>query len=58
MEISSDLIALLIIIVFIFLLIVGIIYSIVTKRTGVSSINSVTFFGAAAEFYNEEKKRC
>jgi hypothetical protein len=56
MEISGDLLALVFIIIFIILLIIGIIYAIATKRTGSSSINSVTFYGATSEFLDADKK--
>lgn len=56
MEISSDLLALIFIIAFIILIVIGIIYAIATKRTGGGSMNSVTFYGATAEFYNKDKK--
>lgn len=56
MEISSDLLALIIIIVLIVSLMIGIVYAIASKRSGGSSMNSVTFFGSTSEFYDADKK--
>ena len=58
MEISSETLALIFIIAFILLLIVGVVYAISSKnmRKGYKPINSVTFFGATAEFNTADKK--
>jgi len=57
MEISAENLALIIVLLFMVLLIVGIIYAIVSKNKGGGSpINSVTFFGATSSFQPVEQK--
>ena len=57
MEISADLLALLVIIAFLLIVIAGTIYAISSKnfRKG-GSMNSVTFFGATSQFQTLDQK--
>lgn len=58
MEISSDTLALIFIILLFISLIAGTIYAIASKnsRKGYTPINSVTFFGATSLFQDNEQK--
>jgi len=57
MDISSETLALIFVILFMVLVFIGIIYAIVSKNKGRSSpINSVTFFGATSQFQGIEQK--
>jgi hypothetical protein len=57
MELSSDTLALLFIIAFIILLLVGTMYAITSKnKSRGSSMNSVTFFGATSQFQTLDQK--
>lgn len=57
MEFSSDTLALIFIIAFVILVLVGIVYAIVSKNMrGGGSFNSVTIFGATSQFQTMDQK--
>lgn len=57
MELSSDTLALLFIVAFVILVLVGIVYAIASKKMrGGGSFNSVTIFGATSQFQTLEQK--